>query len=82
MLDCLKNRVAEIKRKEAFSQMFKKFLDNLGSWVHTAKVYTIFHAMIIKEVAVELKERETLLYCYAKKPEEQEYSMLSVPSVL
>ena len=67
--------------------MFKKFLDNLGSWVHTAKVYTIFHAalqdsMIIKEVAVELKERETLLYCYAKKPEEQEYSMLSVPSVL
>ena len=80
-MDCFKNRVAEIKRKEAFSQLFKKFLDNLGNWVHTIKVYTIFHVALqdqvtLKEVASELKERDSLLYCYAKRPDEQEYSSL------
>ena len=78
-MGCLKNKVYEIKKKEAFSQIFKRFLDNLGNWVHTAKVYTIFHVALqdtvtLKEVAAELKERISLLYCYAKRPEEQDYS--------
>jgi len=78
-MNCFKNRIPEIKRKDAFSQLFKKFLSELGSWVHTTKVYTIFHVALqdqltIKPIAAELKERENLLYSYAKKPEEQEYS--------
>ena len=74
-MGCLKNKVYEIKKKEAFSQIFKRFLDNLGNWVHTAKVYIALQDTVtLKEVAAELKERISLLYCYAKRPEEQDYS--------
>ncbi len=87
MLDCFKNKVPEKRPKDAFSDLFQKFLDNLGSWVHTTKVYSIFHAALqdpatLRDIANELKERENLLYCYAKHPEEREYSTsLRVTSV-
>ena len=78
-MECFKNKVSEIKKKDAFSQMFKRFLDNLGSWIHTTKIYTVLHVglqdqVTLKYIASEIKERENLLYSYAKKPEEQEYS--------
>lgn len=78
-MNCFKNRVPEIRRKDAFAELFKKFLDELSSWVHTVKVYTIFHVALqdqltIKPIAAELKERENLLYFFAKKPEDQDYS--------
>ena len=59
--------------------LFKKFLDGLGSWVHTAKVYIILHTSLqdvlsMRDIAAELVERESLLYCYAKKPDSKDYS--------
>ncbi len=79
LLDCFKNRVPEKPQKDAFSELFQNFLDNLGSWVHTAKVYSIFHAALqdpatTRNIADEVKGRENLLYCYAKHPEEKDYS--------
>jgi hypothetical protein len=73
-MDCFKGKKMEVNKKEAFSLMFKDFLDNLTSWVHTMKVYTIFHAALqdtatMTEIAAEIKERDNLLYCYAKKPD-------------
>eukprot|EP00826_Nyctotherus_ovalis_P000851 TRINITY_DN1005_c0_g1_i21.p1 TRINITY_DN1005_c0_g1~~TRINITY_DN1005_c0_g1_i21.p1 ORF type:complete len:253 (-),score=65.26 TRINITY_DN1005_c0_g1_i21:611-1369(-) len=78
LINCFKNRVAEIRRKEAFSKLFKKFLEELGSWVHTSKVYTIFHVALqdqttARPIALELKERENHLYPYSKNPGSRDY---------
>lgn len=83
LINCFKNRVAEIRRKEAFSKIFKKFLEELGSWVHTAKVYTIFHVALqdqvtARPIALELKERESHIYAYSKNPGSRDYSNLEV----
>ena len=73
--------MTEIRQKEAFSQLFKKFLDGLDGWLHTFKVYTIFHVALqdqntMRSIAAELKERINLLYSFAKKPGERDYSIL------
>lgn len=78
-MNCFKNRVAEIRRKEAFSKVFKKFLEELASWVHVFKVYTIFQVAlqdqaIARPIALELKERENHLYPYSKNPGSRDYS--------
>lgn len=82
-MECFKNRIDEVKKKEAFSLVFKRFLENLINWVHTAKVYTIFHVGLqdpatIDDIAAEIKERENLLYCYAKKPEEMDHRIFLI----
>lgn len=78
LIDCFKGKFYETPKKEAYSALFKKFLENLISWVHTAKCYTIFHVGLqdpatINDTAAEIKERENFLYCYAKKPEENDH---------
>ncbi len=83
MMECFRNHVGEIRQKEAFSLLFKKFLDNLGSWVHTAKVYSILHCtlqdlQLMRSIAAEIHERENLLYCYARRPDVSDYSYLPV----
>lgn len=75
--------MAEIRKKEAYTSLFIKFNDNLTSWVHTAKVYTILHVglqdgSIINEVAAELTERQKLLYFYQKRPDEIDHRILIV----
>jgi hypothetical protein len=77
-MDCFKNKIIDTNKKEAFSALFKKFLEDLPSWVSTCKCYTIFNVAlqdysIMNDIAAELKERENLLYCYAKKPEEADH---------
>lgn len=72
LLECLKGTNPDIKSKEAFACIFKKFQDSLTSWVHTMKVYTIFHvalqdAKCCKSIAIEIKAREHLCEFY-KKP--------------
>lgn len=79
MLKCFRNRSAEVKEREAFNILFRKFLDNLHSWVHAAKVYTIFHAALqdestMKVIGNELMEREKQLYYYINRPDSRDYS--------
>lgn len=69
----------EVKAKEAFVQLFAKFLDNLHSWVHVAKVYTLFHVALQDEttmrlIATELSDREKQLYYYVRRPDSRNYS--------
>ena len=73
--------MVEINRKEAFSKLFKRFLEYLGNWVHTLKVYTIFHVALQDQltahpIALELKSREAHLYSYAKNPGSRDYSII------
>jgi hypothetical protein len=75
LLDCFKGKIPEVQKKDAFAQLFKRFLSNLAHWVHTAKVYMIFHSalqdrLILQDIASELKAKEALLYCFAISPEE------------
>jgi hypothetical protein len=79
MLKCFRNRCTEVKEREAFNILFKKFLDNLHSWVHVAKVYTVFHVALqeeltMKVVATELMDREKQLYYYVCRPDSRDYS--------
>ena len=79
LINCFKNRVAEIKCKEAFGQLFEKFLNNLDNWVHTTKVYTIYHVALQDQmtsmgIGLQLKQREANLYSYSRNPSSKDYS--------
>ena len=79
LMQCFRNKFPEIRQKEAFSYLFKKFLDNLHSWVHVAKFYSILHfafndITVMRVIAAEVLERENLIYFYTKRPESHDYS--------
>jgi len=80
LLQCFRNKSPEVRQKEAISMLFKKFLDNLTSWVHVAKVYTILHVALqdqglMREISFEILDRQNLLYFYTKRPDSRDYSI-------
>lgn len=81
LIECFKDFNPSTNSQEAFSQLFQKFLDGLFSWVHTLKVYSIFHAALQDQaaavkVAAELKDKEKHLYHYAHDPNAKGFGKL------
>jgi hypothetical protein len=77
-LQGLRGKSSEAKPIAIFDKIFEKYISNLGSWVHTLKVLTIFHigmedATIVKLIADVLKQREETLYSFAKKQDDNSY---------
>ena len=60
--------------KRAFEQVLRRCSDNLKSWVHTLKSYTIFQVALqtpetSKLIAELIHERSTKLNCFNKSLE-------------
>ena len=73
----------EITPSEAFSQFFVRFLDNMESWVHVIKCYTIFHVAlqlpkIGAKIAGELRKRTASLVAFSKKPEVDDFGKFQI----